>query len=147
MTRKSPFAIQKAVQGIGGDRKSIKKLRSGDLLIEAVSALQTKSFLLAKSFLDCPLTASPHKSLNSSRGIISEPDLLCTPDAEILEGFSDQGVVQKPRKSTPEQDSENEDMIEYNPDEFDPDEYVQKYYDIGEYTSVITPTCYKNVKN
>ncbi|GFX90029.1 uncharacterized protein TNCV_887271 [Trichonephila clavipes] len=32
----------------------------------------------------------------------------------------------KPRKSTPEQDSEDEDMIEYNPDEFDADEYVQK---------------------
>ncbi|GFX90063.1 hypothetical protein TNCV_887601 [Trichonephila clavipes] len=50
----------------------------------------------------------------------------------------------KPRKSTPEQDSEDEDMIEYNPDEFDPDDYVQKYYTIGEYKSVITPTCYKN---
>ncbi|GFV21278.1 hypothetical protein TNCV_4323181 [Trichonephila clavipes] len=53
----------------------------------------------------------------------------------------------KPRKSTPEQDSEDEDMIEYNPDEFDPDDYVQKYYNIGEYKSVITPTCYKNLKN
>ncbi|GFW62626.1 uncharacterized protein TNCV_1886731 [Trichonephila clavipes] len=44
--------------------------------------------------LDCPLTASPHKSLSSSRGVISEPDLLCTSDAEILEEFSDQDVVQ-----------------------------------------------------
>ncbi|GFT66324.1 putative RNA-directed DNA polymerase from transposon BS [Trichonephila clavipes] len=94
MTRKSPFAIQKAIQGIGGDPKSVKKLRSGDLLIETVSALQTKSFLLAKTFLDCPLTASPHKSLNSSRSVISEPDLICTPEAEILEGFSGQGVIQ-----------------------------------------------------
>ncbi|GFW57272.1 putative RNA-directed DNA polymerase from transposon BS [Trichonephila clavipes] len=94
MTRKSPFAIQKAIQGIGGEPKSVKKLRSGDLLIETVSALQTKSFLLAKTFLDCPLTASPHKSLNSSRGVISESDLICTPEAEILEGFSGQGVIQ-----------------------------------------------------
>ncbi|GFU63686.1 uncharacterized protein TNCV_947321 [Trichonephila clavipes] len=94
MTRKSTFAIQKAIQGIGGDPKSVKKLRSGDLLIETVSALQTKYFLLAKTFLDCPLTTSPHKSLNSSRGVISEPDLICTPEAEILEGFSGQGVIQ-----------------------------------------------------
>ncbi|GFV72594.1 uncharacterized protein TNCV_4937701 [Trichonephila clavipes] len=94
MTRKSPFEIQKAIQGIGGDPKSVKKLRSGDLLIETVSALQTKSFLLAKAFLDCPLTASPHKSLNSSRGVISEPDLICTTEAEILEGLSGQGVIQ-----------------------------------------------------
>ncbi|GFW95728.1 uncharacterized protein TNCV_19591 [Trichonephila clavipes] len=94
MTRKSPFAIQKAIQGIGGDPKSVKKLRSGDLLIETLSALQTKSFLLAKTFLDCPLTVSPHKSLNSSRGVISEPDLIFTPETEILEEFSGQGVIQ-----------------------------------------------------
>ncbi|GFV85856.1 uncharacterized protein TNCV_1421611 [Trichonephila clavipes] len=43
---------------------------------------------------NCPLTASPHKSLNSSRGVISEPDLICTPEAEILEGISGQGVIQ-----------------------------------------------------
>ncbi|GFY00180.1 uncharacterized protein TNCV_2835371 [Trichonephila clavipes] len=94
ISQKSPFAIQKAIQGIGGDPKSVKKLRSGDLLIETLSALQTKSFLLAKTFLDCPLTVSPHKSLNSSRGVISEPDLICTPETEILEEFSGQGVLQ-----------------------------------------------------
>ncbi|GFW01161.1 putative RNA-directed DNA polymerase from transposon BS [Trichonephila clavipes] len=104
-TRKSPFAIQKAIQGIGGEPKSVKKLRSGDLLIETVSALQTKSFLLTKTFLDCPLTASPHKSLNSSRGVISEPDLICTPEAEILEGFSGQGVIQV-RRITIKKDAE-----------------------------------------
>ncbi|GFU90192.1 uncharacterized protein TNCV_3873961 [Trichonephila clavipes] len=60
MSRKSPFAIQKALKGIGGDPKSVKKLRSGDLLIETVSALQTKSFLSAKIFLDCPLIVTPH---------------------------------------------------------------------------------------
>ncbi|GFU50745.1 putative RNA-directed DNA polymerase from transposon BS [Trichonephila clavipes] len=105
MTRKSPFAIQKAIQGIGGEPKSVKKLRSGDFLIETVSALQTKSVLLAKTFLDCPLTASPHKSLNTSRGVISEPDLICTPEAEILEGFSGQGVIQV-RRITVKKDAE-----------------------------------------
>ncbi|GFV53934.1 uncharacterized protein TNCV_3293031 [Trichonephila clavipes] len=60
MSQKSPFAIQKALKGIGGDLKSVKKLRSGDLLIETVSALQTKSFLSAKIFLDCPLIVTPH---------------------------------------------------------------------------------------
>ncbi|GFT97628.1 uncharacterized protein TNCV_2024461 [Trichonephila clavipes] len=105
MTQKSPFAIQKAIQGIGGDPKSVKKLRSGDLLIETLSALQTKSFLLAKTFLDCPLTVSPHKSLNSSRGVISEPDLICTPETEILEEFSGQGVIQV-RRITIKKDAE-----------------------------------------
>ncbi|GFX99389.1 hypothetical protein TNCV_3023201 [Trichonephila clavipes] len=34
------------------------------------------------------------KSLNSSRGVISEPDLLTTPEAEILDGSSEHGVIQ-----------------------------------------------------
>ncbi|GFT28482.1 RNA-directed DNA polymerase from mobile element jockey [Trichonephila clavipes] len=91
MLQKSPFAIQKAIQGISGEPKLVKKLRSGDLLIETSSALQTKSLLLTKTFLDCPLIVNLHRSLNSCRGVISETDLLCASEAEILEGLSDQG--------------------------------------------------------
>ncbi|GFV70213.1 uncharacterized protein TNCV_2553571 [Trichonephila clavipes] len=94
MGKKSPFFNTKALVGIGGEPKSVKRLRSGDLLLETNSALQTKSFLLAKTFLDSPVNIIPHKSLNTSRGVISEPDLLTTPEAEILDGFSDQGVIQ-----------------------------------------------------
>ncbi|GFS70938.1 uncharacterized protein TNCV_2720001 [Trichonephila clavipes] len=86
MSKKSPFAIHKVLIGISGEPKSVKRLKSGDLLIETSSALQTKSLLLATSFLDSPLIISPHKSLNTSRGVISEPDLLSTPEAEILVG-------------------------------------------------------------
>ncbi|GFT43045.1 putative RNA-directed DNA polymerase from transposon BS [Trichonephila clavipes] len=93
MSRKSPFAIQKALQGIG-EPKSVKKLRSGDLLVETKSAAQSKSYLLAKTFLDFPLQVAPHRSLNFSRGVISEPDLLTTSESEILEGFSNQGGIQ-----------------------------------------------------
>ncbi|GFU85580.1 uncharacterized protein TNCV_4308391 [Trichonephila clavipes] len=51
-----------------------------------------------------PVTVSPHKSLNSCRGVISDPDLLGTSDSEILEGFSDQGVTQV-RRITIKKDS------------------------------------------
>ncbi|GFW52264.1 putative RNA-directed DNA polymerase from transposon BS [Trichonephila clavipes] len=104
MARKSPFVVHKAIIGIGGEPKSIKKLRSGDLLIETTSALQSKSFLLAKTFLDFPLTVTPHRSLNSCRGLICEPDLLCSSETEILEGLSDQGVTQV-RRITVKKDS------------------------------------------
>ncbi|GFV11599.1 putative RNA-directed DNA polymerase from transposon BS [Trichonephila clavipes] len=93
MSGKSPFAIFKALEAIG-EPKSVKKRKSGDFLVETNSAVQSKSYLSAKTFLDSPLLVTPHKSLNSSRGVISEPDLLYTSEAEILEGFSDQGVVQ-----------------------------------------------------
>ncbi|GFV53264.1 RNA-directed DNA polymerase from mobile element jockey [Trichonephila clavipes] len=104
MSKISPFAIHKTLIGIGGEPKSVKRLRSGDLLIETMSDLQTKSFLLAKTFFNSPVTVSPHKTLNSCRGVIFEPDLLSTPDAEILEGFSDQGVIQV-RRITIKRDS------------------------------------------
>ncbi|GFU06167.1 uncharacterized protein TNCV_4764871 [Trichonephila clavipes] len=74
--------------------KSVKRLRSGDLLVKTSSSTQTKSFLLAKTFLDSPVNISSHKSLNTSHGVIFEPDLLITPEAEILDGFSDQGAIQ-----------------------------------------------------
>ncbi|GFX26472.1 uncharacterized protein TNCV_950701 [Trichonephila clavipes] len=61
MLNKSTFAIHKALIGIGGEPKSIKRLRSGDLLIETISASKTKSFLLAKMFLNSPVTGTPHK--------------------------------------------------------------------------------------
>ncbi|GFX09469.1 uncharacterized protein TNCV_4698551 [Trichonephila clavipes] len=104
MSRKSLFAVLRAIQGMGGEPKSVKKLRSGDLLVGTASALQTKSFLLAKTFLYFSLTLSPHKYLYSRCGVISEPDRLTIPEAEILDGFSDQGVIQF-RKITIKQDS------------------------------------------
>ncbi|GFS77081.1 putative RNA-directed DNA polymerase from transposon BS [Trichonephila clavipes] len=94
LSKKSQFAIHKGPIGIGGKPKSVKRLRSWDLLIETSSAVQTKSFLLSKSFLHSPVTISLHKTLNSCRGVISEPDLLTPPEAEILEGFSNQVVIQ-----------------------------------------------------
>ncbi|GFU83954.1 uncharacterized protein TNCV_560801 [Trichonephila clavipes] len=97
MSKKSPFAIHKALIGIGGEPKSVKHLRSEDLLIETLSALQIKSFLLTNTFLDSHITISPHKSLNTSHSVFSKPDLLSTPESEILEGFSDKGVIQARR--------------------------------------------------
>ncbi|GFS61535.1 uncharacterized protein TNCV_4312341 [Trichonephila clavipes] len=46
MLKISSFAIHKTLIGIGGEPKSVKRLCSGDLLIETTPALQTKSFLL-----------------------------------------------------------------------------------------------------
>ncbi|GFY24934.1 histone-lysine N-methyltransferase SETMAR [Trichonephila clavipes] len=43
---------------------------------------------------DSPFLVTPHKSLNSGREVISERDLLTTPETEILEEFSNQDVIQ-----------------------------------------------------
>ncbi|GFU95802.1 uncharacterized protein TNCV_4903941 [Trichonephila clavipes] len=84
----------------GGEPKTVKRLRSGDILIETHTALQTKSFLLANTFRDSPVTICPHKSLNTSRGVISESDLLSTSESEILQGFSDQNHHLQPKPNS-----------------------------------------------
>ncbi|GBM91605.1 hypothetical protein AVEN_158576-1 [Araneus ventricosus] len=93
LSKKSPFAIQKGLDGISKNLKSVKKLASGDLLLETDSALQSKAFLVSKTFLDLPVTITPHKTLNFCRGIVSDDELLFSSDEEILERLSSQGVV------------------------------------------------------
>ncbi|GFT76675.1 hypothetical protein TNCV_3135021 [Trichonephila clavipes] len=41
-----------------------------------------------------PLIVTPHRTLNSCPGVVSESDLLCASETEILKGLSDQGVTQ-----------------------------------------------------
>ncbi|GFU46501.1 putative RNA-directed DNA polymerase from transposon X-element [Trichonephila clavipes] len=61
-----PCAIKTHHHQTIGEPKSVKKLKSGDLLLKTNSAVQSKSYLSAKTFLDSPLLVTPHKYLNSS---------------------------------------------------------------------------------
>ncbi|GFV83660.1 uncharacterized protein TNCV_3612341 [Trichonephila clavipes] len=87
----SPFLISKAVQGSAGSVKSIKKLPSGDLLIETATQAQSINLLQCTNLSNIPITATPHKTLNSSKGVIYCPDLIPLPDSEIEE-LASQGV-------------------------------------------------------
>ena len=93
LSKASPFLIQKGLQGIGGSPKSVKKLRSGDLLIEITSLVQAKSFLCAKSIANIQISVTEHATLNSSRGVISEADLLNCSEDEIRSELTEQGVI------------------------------------------------------
>ncbi|GFW23204.1 uncharacterized protein TNCV_3803041 [Trichonephila clavipes] len=53
-----------------------------------------------------PFDSGLHKSLNLRRVVISEPDLMCTPEAETLEGFSGHAAtVLEPQPPTPVSDT------------------------------------------
>jgi len=93
LAKASPFLIQKGLLGIGGSPKTVKKLRSGDILIEVTSQVQAKSFLSAKIIGNIPITIKEHATLNSSRGVISESDLLNCSEDEIKTELTDQGVI------------------------------------------------------
>ncbi|XP_023240955.1 uncharacterized protein LOC111639330 [Centruroides sculpturatus] len=89
----SPFLIQKLFESTIGHLRKIQKLRSGDLLVETASPQQTAKLLSMKALGDMGVSITSHKSLNSSRGVISETDLMSEDEADIQIGLSDQGVT------------------------------------------------------
>ena len=69
---KSPFKINRElVKILGAEPHGVTKKRSGDLMVELRSKEQERKLERVSSFLDVPVTVRPHKSLNTSRGVIS----------------------------------------------------------------------------
>ena len=95
----SPFAINKALLGIAGEMKTIKKLGNGELMVECGRKSHSDNLLKCKSFINFPVTVSPHRSLNSSRGIIRHREFKFCSDEEIQTNLSSIGVTDVKRIS------------------------------------------------
>ena len=93
----SPFLIEKAIQSAVGCIKSIKKLRSGELLIEVQNNQQAINLRKCTQLANIPITVSAHRTLNSCRGVISEPDLLYVSETELTENLKNQKVTEAKR--------------------------------------------------
>ena len=85
----SPFVIEKTLFSIAGTPKSVKKLRNGDLLVEVEKAAHAQNLQKISSFFGHACRVIPHRTLNSSRGVIRCPDLAGVSDAEIVEGLTE----------------------------------------------------------
>ncbi|XP_055924689.1 uncharacterized protein LOC129956772 [Argiope bruennichi] len=87
----SPFLINKLILSAIGEVQNIKKLRSGDLLLQVSEkqALQISKMTTLGSF---PIQVSYHKTMNMSRGVLSEPDFIGVSEAEFLEELRDRNV-------------------------------------------------------
>ena len=66
----SPFVVEKTVKGILGMTPKIKKLRSGELLLEVEQKKYSDQILHLKTIFQLRVTAYPHTSLNSCKGVI-----------------------------------------------------------------------------
>ena len=88
----SPFAINKGIEGLIGTTKNIKKLRSGCILVEVDKAVQAKSLLKIDTFVQIPVQVTPHKTLNSCKGVVRCPELRDCENEEICEELADQHV-------------------------------------------------------
>ena len=87
------IAISKAIQGLCGEPKDIRRLRSGDLLIEVHRDAQSRSLLGTLMLHNCPVKVTEHRTLNYCKGVIhSHENLTCSED-EILEYLAPTGVT------------------------------------------------------
>ena len=89
----SPFVVHKTIMSIAGEPKSIKNLRSGDLLIQCAKESHEKSLLQMKTFCGLKCSVTPHSSLNTSKGIIRCPALNRVTSDDIKEGMVEQEVT------------------------------------------------------
>ena len=90
----SIFGIQKLLKCAVGDVKNAKKLRNGSVLIEVASKAQAENALKMQNWVHTPVKVTPHRSLNTCKGVIRCRDLRDCSDEEVLEALSHEGVTQ-----------------------------------------------------
>ncbi|GBO13276.1 hypothetical protein AVEN_84741-1 [Araneus ventricosus] len=89
----SPFLVEKGISGQLGEVASVRKLRSGDLLIEVNSRKQAQQIIKLNNLSSIPVTVAAHATLNFSKGLVSCGELLHTPTEEITKELENQGVT------------------------------------------------------
>ena len=90
----SPFLIQKTIQSkFGNSIKNTKKLRDGKLLVEVTTKKQSLNVQKMEFLCDIQVRCYPHRSLNTSKGIIRDRRLFCCPEDEIRDELSSEGVT------------------------------------------------------
>src|SRR3989441_12729596 len=92
LSRLSPFVIEKAMKGIC-DVVDVKKLRSGALLIEVSRPAQATNLLKQTTFAMVPIKVTPHRTMNSCKGVIRDRDLADMDPAELVQELSCVGVI------------------------------------------------------
>ena len=93
----SPFLISRWLLGMVGTTKNVKKLRSGDLLVECASHNQSTKLKNLK-FIESgsekiSVTCESHPTLNTSKGVIRSSELRGESDENILAELKEQNVT------------------------------------------------------
>ena len=93
----SPFIVAKCLADTIGPGYKATKMISGDLLLEVRDSAQYRKLSNLVAFGAVPITVTPHRSMNTVRGVISDDDLLNLSEEELLEGWKEQNVTQVQR--------------------------------------------------
>lgn len=73
------------------------KTASGDLLLELKDHVQYQRLRNLTAFGDQPIIITPHRTLNTVKGVVSDGDLIDLSDEELLTGWKDENVIQVQR--------------------------------------------------
>jgi len=84
ISKLSPFILDKAICSAVGTVKTARSLRNGDFLLEVSSAVQSRIVNKLDNLAGCPVTASPHRTLNSCKGVIQCGPLVDCDKDEII---------------------------------------------------------------
>lgn len=79
------FLIAKYLGTIIGSDYHAKKLASGDVLVEVQKKKTSENLLKQEILAQLKVTVTPHRSLNTSQGVISEQELLRGSEDDLLE--------------------------------------------------------------
>jgi len=92
VTRLHPFLVGKTLQAAGG-KVEASRLRSGDLLLKSQSKRQSENLLKLKKIGETEVEVTPHRTMNTSRGVIRDEALAELDDKELISCLKGQGVV------------------------------------------------------
>lgn len=87
LRKASPFAVARELRAILGPKFSVKKLSSGDLLVEVETRTQSEALQFVKEIAKHEVTVSAHRTLNTRLGVVSDDDLMDFTEIEVLEGL------------------------------------------------------------
>lgn len=89
----NPFLISKALFGLVGNLKMIKKIKEG-LLVETVSESQAMRLMKIENLGQYTVKVTGHRSLNTSKGVVTCRDFLNCTTEELLEELKSEGVIE-----------------------------------------------------
>lgn len=95
MSTISPFVLDKAISHLVGQVHSIRKLRNGTVMVQTMQKKQADKLIKTKQLVTgINVVVTEHKSLNTSKGVITCFDLKHATEGEILTELKPQGVTE-----------------------------------------------------
>lgn len=91
-SRINPFLVGETLRGVVG-RPEATRLRSGDLLVQCQKKSHATALLKLCKIGDYDVETSPHKTLNSCKGVVRNDALAEMEEGEIISHLKSQGVT------------------------------------------------------